>query len=209
MRSRIGQAIFLVMLSLAIGIGLGQGCARPFQSLDSNSAPVDMSSHLPADYVPDPNVPTLSVVYNKQVLDHMVSCSGIGIPSEATQSTWATKRGAISIDGTVLTITAPMLMAVTTIAGDVCRDLIEQEKVSARLIPNVNWSSAVLPSDNVLSDAVRGLALSCWQRPEDEVERQTLLDAMKSQFSGGTVNNSDAFLFLCTSMLSSLDTLVL
>lgn len=209
MKSRVRQAVFLVMLSLAIGISLGQGCARPFQSLESNSTPVDMSSNLPEEYVPDPNAPTLSVVYNKQVLDHMVSCSGVGIPSEATQATWAAKRGAISIDGTVLTITAPMLMAVTTIAGDVCRDLIDQEKLNPRLLINVNWASTTLPSDSVLSDAVRGLALSCWQRPEEEVERLTVLDAVRSQFSGSDVNNSDAFLFLCTSMLASLDTLIL
>lgn len=209
MKSRVRQAVFLVMLSLAIGISLGQGCARPFQSLESNSTPVDMSSNLPEEYVPDPNAPTLSVVYNKQVLDHMVSCSGVGIPSEATQATWAAKRGAISIDGTVLTITAPMLMAVTTIAGDVCRDLIDQEKLNPRLLINVNWASTTLPSDSVLSDAVRGLALSCWQRPEEDVERQTVLDAVKSQFSSSSINNSDAFLFLCTSMLASLDTLIL
>lgn len=209
MKSRVKQAVFLVMLSLAIGISLGQGCARPFQSLDSNSSTFNMSSILPEEYIPDPNAPTLSVVYNKQVLDHMVSCSGVGIPSDATQATWASKRGAISIDGTVLTITAPMLMAVTTIAGDVCRDLIDQEKISPRLFLGVNWASTMLPSDAILNDSVRGLALSCWQRSEEEVERQTILDAVKSQFSGASINNSDAFLFLCTSMLASLDTLIL
>jgi len=210
MNSRISQAIFLTLISLAIGIGLGQGCARPYQSSSSSNAPiVDMSSNLPSEYVPDPNAETLSVVYNKQVLDHLVSCSGVGVPSDATQATWSAKRGAISIDGTVLTITAPMLMAVSTIAGDVCRDLIDQEKLSPRLFNNVNWSATALPADNALYDAIRGLALSCWQRQEDNMEQQVIIDAVKSEFSSGNIDPSTAYLFLCTSMLGSLDTLIL
>jgi len=209
MNNRISQAIFLIALSLAIGISLGQGCSRPYQSSSESASIVDVASTLPVDYVPDPNAETLSVVYNKQVLDHLVSCSGIGMASDATQSTWAAKRGAISIDGTVLTVTAPMLMAVTTISGDVCRDLIDQEKVSPRLFNNVNWSATSLPADGALYDAVRGLALSCWQRQEDDLERQTIMDAVKSEFSAGAIDPSDAFLFLCTSMLGSLDTLTL
>ncbi len=211
MKKKIGQSIFLIMVSLAVGIALGQGCAKPFQSADTGGSYSNNSNGTngTGDYVPDPNAQTLSLVYNKQVLDHLVSCSGLGVPSDLTLATWSSKKGAISIDGTVLTITAPMLMAVSTIAGDVCRDLVNQEKVSPRLFNNINWMGTVLPADNALGDAVRGLALSCWQRPEEDVERQIVLDAVKSQFSSGAIDTSDAFLFLCTSMLASLDTLTL
>ncbi len=210
MKKRVWQIIFILLGSLSVGIGLGQGCSRPFgtssgsSSSSSNSASVDQNG-----YQIDPNAQTLSLIYNKQVLDHLVSCSGVGVPSDETQATWSSKRGAVSIDGTVLTITAPMLMAVTTISGDVCRDLINQEKTTPRIFNNVNWSGTVLPSDTALRDSIRGLALSCWQRPEEDLEQQVIMDAVKSEFSTGTIDVTDAYLFLCTSMLSSLDTLTL
>lgn len=210
MKRRVWQITFILLGSLTIGIGFGQGCSRPFSApsgtSDGSSTAADAND---SGYQINPDAETLSMVYNKQVLDHLVSCAGVGIPSDETLATWTSKRGAVSIDGTVLTITAPMLMAVTTISGDVCRDLITQEKTSPRLFNNVNWSATALPSDTALRDSIRGLALSCWQRPEEDLEQQIVMDAVRSEFTTGTINVSDAYLFLCTSMLSSLDTLTL
>lgn len=208
MKNKIATLIALVFTLTMMAIGFGQGCAKS-QKSDADQASTGPTDNANQEYQIDPNAATLAMVYNKQVLDHMVSCSGIGVASDSTLSTWAAKRGAVSIDGSVLTITSPMLMAVTTIAGDVCRDLIESEKMNPRIFNNVNWSATSLPSSNVLGDSIRGLALSCWQRPEADEERNFILDAMSSQFGTGNINNSDAFLFLCTSMLSSLDTLTL
>ncbi len=211
MKNRIWQISFVLLASLSIGIGLGQGCAKPFNASTTSSNDTNASSADNVDqngYQINPNAQTVSMVYNKQVLDHLVSCSGVGVASEETAATWASKRGAVSIDGTVLTITAPMLMAVATISGEVCRDLIGQEKANPRVFNGVNWAGTSLPMDGVLNESIRGLALSCWQRPEEEVERQIIMDAVKSQFVG-TVNPSDAYLFMCTSMLSALDTLTL
>jgi hypothetical protein len=210
MTKQIWQVAFILLASVSIGIALGQGCAKPFtqQTAASTADPTNLVASENTELI-DPNSQTLSMVYSKQVLDHMVSCSGVGIPSDATMATWATKKGAVSIDGSILTITAPMLMAVTTIAGDVCRDLINQEKTAPRIFNGVNWSGTALPADGVLNDSIRGLALSCWPRMEEDAERQIIMDAVKSEFGSGSINMSEAYLFLCTSMLSSLETLTM
>jgi hypothetical protein len=208
MKKQMARIILIFMASATVVIGFGQGCAKTQKS--SNAGSVDAASQTNNNTSElDPNSQTLSLVYNKQILDHMVSCSGIGVASDETLITWSEKRGAVSIDGTVLSLTSPMLMAVTTIAGDVCRDLINTEKTTPRLFNNINWSATSLASDATLNDSIRGLALSCWQRQEADEERQVIMDALHSEFGTGTINNSDAFLFLCTSMLSSLDTLTL
>lgn len=210
MNAKVSQVVFILSASIAIGITLGQGCAKSFYKSPSSGTTNNSSTSANIEATTlDPNVATLGVIYNKQVLDHFVSCSGLGVASDETQATWSSKKGAISIDGTVTSITAPMLMAVTTIAGDVCRDIISQEKQNPRLFPGVNWAAAALPSDATLGDSIRGLALSCWQRPEDDQEKQILFDSIKSQFTGASVTPDDVYLFLCTTMLSSLDTLTL
>lgn len=211
MKKKLWQVFFVLVSSLAIGISLGQGCSRPYQSIHNSgdTSSSDLSSQSETPYEINPQLPTLSLIYSKQVLDHYVSCSGIGAPSDSTLSTWESKRGAVSVDGSVLTITAPMFMATTTIVGDVCRDLIEMEKVNPRLFLGVDWLSSTLTSDKEIQDGIRGLALSCWQRSEDDSERQILMDSVKSEFGMSPTNNSDAFLFLCTSMLSSIDAMIM
>lgn len=210
MKRSFAIAILVTLFSVTIATGFGQGCAQSKKATTSSNGD-DGSADLGGtpEYQIDPNSVTLSMVYNKQVLDHMVSCSGLGVASDNTLATWSSKRGAVSIDGTVVTITAPMLMAVTTIAGDVCQDLINLEKTEPRLFNGVNWSAIALPDNTTINNSIRSIALSCWQRAETAEENQIITDALYSEFGSGTINPSDAYLFLCTSMLSSLDTLTL
>jgi hypothetical protein len=210
MKRSFAIAILIAFFSVTIATGFGQGCAQSKKATagsDGGDALGDTNGN--PEYNLDPSSVTLSMVYNKQVLDHMVACSGVGVASDSTLATWASKRGAVSINGTVVTVTAPMLMAVTTIAGDVCRDLIDLEKKTPMLFNGVNWSATSLPDNTTLTNSIRGLALSCWQRQESNEENQILMDTLHSEFSSGSVNPSDAYLFLCTSMLASLDTLTL
>lgn len=211
MNKKFWQVSLILLTSLSIAIGLGQGCSKRY--MNSNSSQEnnnsDLSSNSTEDYFLDPNRPTLSLIYSKQVLDHYVSCTGIGTPSDSTLSTWESKRGTVSADGSVLTITAPMFMATTTIVGDICQDLIEKDKINPRMFISVDWSSPNLASDSVLQDAIRGLSLSCWQRSEEDAERQIILDSVKSEFGMSPTNNNNALLFLCTSILSSIDAMLM
>jgi hypothetical protein len=103
-----------------------------------------------------------------------------------------------------------MLIAATSIAGEVCEDLINNEKKSPRLL--IGWSLGrnVLPDQGVMLDAMRRIARSCWSRDEEQEESNIIMGAVQSSFQDAGANTAhDAALFMCTSMLGSLDSLVL
>jgi hypothetical protein len=219
MKLNFWKVTIIVTTSLSFGVGLGQGCSRPYTSSSSSSSSPADAYLTEAGYKINPDIETVGLTYSKQILDHLVSCSGIGVPTDATQSTWLSKKGAVSVDGAVDTLTAPMLMASATIAGDVCRDLIDQEEkadtdtdsqTEARIFTGVNWSTSTpLPSTGVLTTSIQGLALSCWQRQAESAELDLILQAVQSEFGSGNINTREAYLFLCASMLGSIDTLAL
>ena len=151
------------------------------------------------------------MVYGKQILDHYSSCLGSGKNSDRAIAMYQSKAGTISETGAVTTLTAPMLMAATSIAGEVCKDLIISEKVASRIFIGVNLDGTTLPDQDSLQDAMRRIARSCWSRDEDAKEGEIIMSAINSAFQGANAANTahDAALFMCTSMLGALDSLVL
>ncbi len=212
--SRVSKPMRISILVMGlVGIIFGHGCGQfstnqtsgteTSSSLVLNTGPND-------EFVPLQDTKTVGLVYSNQVLDHFLECSGAGQASDSTLAMWEQKKGSISELGGPTQVTAPMLMAITSIAGEVCHDIVEREKTSPRLFVGVNLAQAALPSDNVLGDAVRRLSRSCWQRNETDEERAYLVNQLVTGFQGGDAANSQrAMLFLCTAMLSSLDSLVL
>ncbi len=194
-------------------IGVGQGCSKGGGG-SSNSG----DSSTVSQYISDGTVPdkiTLSTIYGKQVLEHLVSCLGTENASPKALKMYEDKQGTISVTGAVDAVSAPMLIGEISIAGEVCQDLIdietELEDIDRRVLLGINFSSNELPSEQVLKDSIRRISLSCWGKAEDDTERQILLDALNEAFAGenyaGTAQ--DATLFMCTSMLSSTNALTL
>ena len=107
-------------------------------------------------------------------------------------------------------MTGPAMMAITSIAGEICNDLINQEiSVGQRLFTGFDMAASALPNNSQLSDAITRLSLSCWQRNESSGERQALLGLVNSSVGATEVNGSrKAALMICTSMLSSLSALL-
>lgn len=203
---------FVVMGAVVI-FSFGQGCGK-LSSIDGTSAADNSGAGTDTSaggstYVP--NTQTLSLVYGKEILDHYSSCIGSGLPTDRALAMYDSKKGTISETGAVSTLTAPMLMAATSIAGEICEDLILKEKIAPRIFIGVNLSSPSLPAQNLLQDSMRRIARSCWSRNEDAVESQIVMSAINDSFSGADVTNKahDAALFMCTAMLASLDSLVL
>lgn len=207
--------VFAVLVGGVI-LSVGNGCSKSFTSNPSMSGTSDStaagtgggsgSSDMPVI----PGARTVSIVYSKQVVDQLSSCSGLAAPSATTMTMYEQKKGAISTYGAANTVTAPMMMAVTSIAGEICNDLINQEvSVGQRLFVGFNMSANVLPNDTQLADAITRLSLSCWQRNESSGERQALLNLVNSSVGASEANASrKAALMICTSMLSSLDALL-
>ncbi|MEZ0391670.1 MAG: hypothetical protein ACAH59_05610 [Pseudobdellovibrionaceae bacterium] len=192
-------------------LGLGQGCGR-WELVDMKSVGGEFSLASEDDPTLLPDTKTVATVYSKQILDHYTTCLGSGLPSDRTLQMYAAKAGTVSETGAVKTVTAPMLMASASIAGEVCRDLIDAERSGTpRIFIGYNLTSTTLPADTALRDVLSRISRSCWSRDADSAEADIVLGALHSSFGNANAANTahDAALFMCTSMLASLDTLVL
>ncbi len=207
MRKQLIARISTILVTGAVIIvGLGQGCGKFTVIGDESGNSAQNSGSSDDDPGIKPNTSTVSLVYGKAALDHFSSCTGSGLPSDRTLAMYSSKVGTMSETGAVSTYTAPALMALTSLAGEVCKDLIENEKTAPRMFIGVDWAGMSLPADGTMQDAMRRLARSCWSRDEDPTESDIVMGGIQSAFSNTA---HDSMLFMCTSMLSALDTLIL
>lgn len=198
-------------------VTVGNGCSKreAFNSLSSMASPVNNTLNATTEEAIDPTVKMVSVVYAKQMLDQVTSCIGLGKPSDDTIRVYQQKSGAISLYGDAGSVTAPMMMATTSIVAEVCDDLIGQEELASRAGGKgahifLNWQldsqrqSSSLPLDRDITDAISRIALSCWQKPPTVEETNLILDLAKT----GSPTREKSALLICTAMLSSLKTLL-
>lgn len=198
----------------------GQGCSGQVASSGNSAGGTSLSSNSgnssgdlgvappPADDMPViPNSKTVSVVYSKQILEQYTTCLGVKA-SDRTVAMYENKKGAVSVYGTANTITSPMMMAVLSISGEICQDLVLQEAAasSKRIFKEIDLNANLAPGDAAVKMAISRLALACWQRKETASEAQNL-SGMVSSSVGATEaqGGRKAALMICTSMLSSLD----
>jgi hypothetical protein len=211
--NRIQRLLIVLVGSVFLLIAFGQGCGKFIATSGSGS---EASSATAAGSMDvggikySPKTLTVSLVYSKQILSHFSSCLGSGAPSDRTLAMFDKKKGAISDTGSVTTLTSPMLVASSSIVGELCKDLINAEAVRPRIFVGFNFTAASLPGQTVIKDSMRRIARSCWGRDEDPVESEIIVNSVNTAFSAGGANAAhDAALFMCTGMLSSLDALVL
>ena len=208
----------LLVFAILVGgviLSVGSGCSKSFSTNfstgtdpASNTAAGGGSGNTDAPVIPGAR--TVSIVYSKQVVDQLASCSGVASPSGTTLAMYEQKKGSISTYGTSATVTAPMMVAVISIAGEISNDLINQEIASGqRIFVGFNMDANSLPNQSQISDAVTRLSLSCWQRKPTNEEMQTLVDMVNTSIGANEVMaTKKAALMLSTSMLSSLDALM-
>lgn len=205
----VASALGLVGLLVTVG----NGCSKRngFETnMSSTAASSGGSTSTGTTTDPDfiPGAKTVSVVYAKQALDQLTSCSGVIAPSDDTLRMYDSKKSSISAYGDANSVTAPMMMAITNISGEICDDLIDQEiKGPSRIFVGWNLSADAKPSLNLAGDSISRLAISCWQKNESAVERQAVLDLIASVPAGTGAARKQALL-LCTAMLSSLNSLL-
>lgn len=188
---------FTGFLTLTLGHGCGQFVAESdkFSSLNFDEDNSDITVI--------PGEKTVATVYSKQFLDNMLACTGVGTPSMQTKQEYENRRGGLSEYGYATKVTGPGLMAVAAVAGEVCNDLINQEKPldlnSRRIFKEIDFSR--MPSSAEIEPAARRLALSCWQRQMTTEETNMVLDALSD---AGSMSADQASVFACTSILASL-----
>ena len=216
----------LKLLTVIVGLGaatafIGHGCSN-FASNDmSNGSSGGLLGGDNQDFEIIPGERTVSTVYAKQVLDNMTSCSGIGTPSVATVQEWTDRLGTISEYGYATTVSGPMMMGITAIAGEICNDVISTETprpdLERIIFDGVDFSqgpSAV--SSGTVRLVITRLARSCWQREDDPLpgpsgevsETDLIINAYNEIVSAGGADTPaqtrNAMLGLCTGMMASL-----
>ncbi len=157
-----------------------------------------------------PGSKTVSMVGSGQLLNHLSNCIGLAVPSDTTQTVYNEKKGSISTYGTANSITPPMMMAITSIAGEICSDVIDAEIASgARIFNGINLQSNSLPADSQLNAIISNIALSCWRGNETNEERSLILDSVSGSVGVSEANAArKAALMICTTMLSSVNALL-
>lgn len=165
----------------------------------------------------DEDVKPITVGYSENTLISMQQQTGIQTPSARTITAANNAKPKITETGKVDTVNAPHLMALTNVAGELCLDLIIEEKAKTsenrRFFTSVDFATgpAALTATGK-SDLVRRMARNFWGRNETVAEKTVLLSSLDAvtadpRRTGVTdaIDTEDVLLFTCTSMLSSLD----
>jgi hypothetical protein len=187
----------------------GQACGPRFEpatSLSStlgDSCPPEAANVIDKTYEILPTRRTVSIAYGKQMLDSMVSCTGIGKPSVRTKDEWNRRNQSLSEYGGMADVSGAMMMAIAGVAAEVCEDLVTREIAMApteRGIfggTNLAGTSLSLSEMNSTADL---LGLACWQRMPTNDERVAITNSVGAL----NLNSRMGALSLCTAMLSSL-----
>jgi len=204
-------ACSIVLIVIVFGNGCSQG---GFQGSDSKYNGVYDQSSLLCQSATEikviPGTKTVSMVGSGQLLNHLTNCIGLAVASDATQTVYNEKKSAISTYGAANTITPPMMMAITSIAGEVCSDVIDQEiATGGRIFSGLNLQASSLPADSELSTVISNIALSCWRGNETNEERNLILTSVNESVGVSEASAArKAALIICTSMLSSVNALL-
>lgn len=215
MKTKIIKIITVVSGLGLLVLAVGNGCSGGLETNLSSSGSASSDSNgenavnqLPAaeesDFVE--KAKTVSVIYSQKALDQLTSCVGVESPSDASLAMYESKKGAISVYGNPDSITPPMMMAVLSIAGEVCNDLINQElrTPARRFFQGWDFNSNNLPSQSQLNEVLGKLALSCWHRTETNEEREQMADLMTSIAAGEAQATRKSALQICTWAISSM-----
>ena len=215
-KNKIVMAIVIVTGGLVI---VGNGCSRFLTSEGSSSNSAD-SYH--GDSVSDPSAnpgdihviigaPTSATIYAKNALQSIERQLWVNA-STTSIGTYEVKRGTISQTGSVVTFTAPMSMAITSIVADVCNDVINHQaslQPNQRFFRDFNLSAAGKPTRAAMEFSIRALSLAVWNRQPDSVEMQTLIDFMEDLVLADEVNGQrKTALGLCAVVNSTTDAII-
>lgn len=204
-----GITLFLIMFVPATSLFTAyQGCGGKMSSTVASSLaicqPTGSNAAIDKNYEVIPGEQTVSIAYGRQVLDSMVSCTGLGTASARATTEWESRNQSLSEYGSATEISGAMMMAVAAVAGEVCRDLVDKEKLLASnqrgIFVNADLAKTGPLTATEIESGLEMLALSCWQRPTTAEEKFEVVNSVL----GLTANADLGALSLCTAALSSL-----
>lgn len=200
-RGRLALAALLVFASTGCGPGM-------LQTTDKQSYAIgDNGMHEVMDAKP------VTITDSENMLPKLLSLAGIRNPSSATRDAGNRHAPKVSETGKADTVTAPMMIGITTVAGEVCRDLVSQERgqqaSERRMFPMIDFTKGHTKiTDAAKEDSIRRMARSFWGRNETAQEMVLIKTHLSEAYSGITDNGTqteNAMMFTCAAMLASLD----
>jgi hypothetical protein len=153
----------------------------------------------------------IGVSHSENTFTSMLNQTGVAAPSTATRNAVTAQFSKLSETGKADSVTAPMWVSITTVAGELCNDLVAQEQgltaANRRFYGQVDFTRGPASiSAAAKDDMIRRLARSFWGRNESAQEKALILSSFNGTFTSATVGDTlGATMFLCTAMLSSLD----
>ncbi len=161
----------------------------------------------------------VSLLTGEQVYESMLNVTGQSQAATGGQRTeYMSRLNAFSPIDNLGNINSPLMLAATSLAGEVCNGLVAKEKpmgaASRRYFQNINF--AAKPSDNTVDGflgSMEVLAVSAWGRPMSAEERQIFTDYFAEFIADLTTTNNAAqtdnlCISACAAVLSSFDSIV-
>lgn len=152
----------------------------------------------------------VGVVNSENLLITMQNETGVkNLKTASIKNMITAQIGKVPDKGSAESVTAPMWLAVTTVAGEVCQQLITEEiaLTTKRIFTGVNFGAS-LTSSAVVDDVIRRMARNFWSRNETPAEHDLIRGDLNQVFppaSASATQTNNSMLYLCTVMLASLD----
>ena len=161
----------------------------------------------------------IALLSAEQTLQSMLSVTNTPVASAATLSEYNDRYGALAAGNDLSMANGPLMIGSTSLAGEVCNNMLTQEKAAAAANRNfygsVNFAAGINSIDDLaFRSSIRGMARSFWGRNET-MEEFTLLLQYKDDFAAAltatartqAASTSNVLQALCAAMLSSLDSI--
>lgn len=161
------------------------------------------------------------IAKQSQIFPALQSC--LALPDSAvsaqTKSVYQTIKSNFSAEGNLNDVNAPMLMALTQLAGEFCSDTIKFEVTGSSrnffgrfdIYPATGPVTVTGGDQQVEKPSIEAtiskLAKSCWGREPMKFEVETIRESF-AKSSVGSNNDKASALFLCTLTLSTPDMLI-
>lgn len=208
----VKKLVLIAGLTTALVMGF-QNCARaPFGPTGGSAD----SSSLGGTII-EPMQNPYALLTGEQVLKSMtnvtnLTAGGAAIPGAVTTE-YNRRVGAFAIITDMKALSSPMMIGLTSLAGEICNQVIVKESAAGAtrfLFTGVDFTK---PASNIASvpnatfdTVVRGLARNFWGRNET-VEELGIIQASKGEFLAANASATTASLmvYTCAAMLSSVD----
>jgi hypothetical protein len=203
----------LPMAALVLMIGFQNCSPGVVQSTKLNST--GESSNTPLNIDEDPKPVTVTNAEN--LLVTMQSVTGLQNISQNTINAANIAKAKVTETGKADSINGPMWLSITNLSGDMCLDLVNDEKAKAqadrRFFGQVNFTaapSALTPENK--DDLIRRMARNFWGRNETPAERTVIKSSLDAALvdprrpgASDAAETEDGLIFTCSAMLASLD----